>query len=406
MQSMQFSSICIVFNCLAWIVFQIKFLAYRQKIQCLPMSSYSSLQKRLPLVRALLGASHFKSFVLGNDHVPGAHQARQVLDLMESFLGPECLDARTWRSWFSSKPPRPRTDAVEALDRCVFAMKCAAQQGSWDLNFYKEIMTGGLVRKLLEPTKSQTPESVMSLRAGAYSPLSHWHLHLDALDVATLAEGKEARECMALLQIAIARLTEVLHEQWNVTSGRVYTTLSSDFALSWAEKSEEERAQYQLVLNRFRPPVFDWFMNRPPRPMFDSELHTPEFTSRHVHKTLLRLIEDVGFLRADRLQAWSLALASSTLLLRAQIRVDQKTAVSSYPSDYLYVSFLERILFQIDDDDEETLDLLQEVQRREGCSWSPFSIEKLFEARSVYEHQLLLYGIPVRLVETIISSRN
>lgn len=140
--------------------------------------------------------------------------------------------------------------------------------------------------------------------------------------------------------------------------------------------------------------------------MFDSELHTPEFTSRHVHKTLLRLIEDVGFLRADRLQAWSLALASSTLLLRAQIRVDQKTAVSSYPSDYLYVSFLERILFQIDDDDEETLDLLQEVQRREGCSWSPFSIEKLFEARSVYEHQLLLYGIPVRLVETIISSRN
>lgn len=403
---MQFSLICVVFNCLDRIGFQIKFLASRQSIQCPPMSSNSSLHKRLPLVRARFGASHFKSFLLGNDHVPGAHQARQVLDLMESFLGPECLDARTWRSWFSSKPPRPRTDAVEALDRCVFAMKSAAQQGAWDLNFYKEMMTGGLVRKLLEPTKSQTPESVMSLRAAAYSPLSHWHLHLDALDVATLAEGKEARECMALLQIALAHLAEVLHEQWNVTNGRVYTTLSSDFALCWAEKSEQEKTESRRALSGFRPPVFDWFMNRPPRPMFDSDLHTPEFTSRHVHKTLLCLIEDVGFLRADRLEAWTLALASSTLLLRAQIRVDQQTLVPSNPSDYLYVSLLERVLFQIEDDDEETLELLEEVQRRQSYSWSPFSIEKLFEARSVYEHQLLLHGIPVRSVETIISSRN
>ncbi|WP_156370382.1 hypothetical protein [Acidovorax sp. Leaf84] len=285
-------------------------------------------------------------------------------------------------------------------------MKSAAQQGAWDLNFYKEMMTGGLVRKLLEPTKSQTPESVMSLRAAAYSPLSHWHLHLDALDVATLAEGKEARECMALLQIALAHLAEVLHEQWNVTNGRVYTTLSSDFALCWAEKSEQEKTESRRALSGFRPPVFDWFMNRPPRPMFDSDLHTPEFTSRHVHKTLLCLIEDVGFLRADRLEAWTLALASSTLLLRAQIRVDQQTLVPSNPSDYLYVSLLERVLFQIEDDDEETLELLEEVQRRQSYSWSPFSIEKLFEARSVYEHQLLLHGIPVRSVETIISSRN
>ncbi len=406
MQSMQFSWIGVASNCLDRFEFEAKFASSRQLIQCLSMSSNSGLLTRLPPVRARIGASHFKSFLLGSGHVPGTHQARQVMDSMESLLGPDCLDARTWRSWFSSKPPRPRTDAVEDLDRCAFAIKSSAQQGAQRSNFYKEMMTGGLVRKLLEPTKSQTPESVMSLRAATYSPLSHWHLHLDALDVATLAEGKEARECMALLQIAISHLAEVLHEQWNVTSGRAYTTLSSDFALCWAEKSEQERTECQRALSGFRPPVFDWFMNRPPRPMFDSDLHTPEFTSRHVHKTLVCLIEDVGFLRADRLEAWTLALASSTLLLRAQIRVDQRTLVPSYPSDYLYVSLLERVLFQIEDDDEETLELLEEVQRRESYSWLPFSIDKLFEARSVYEHQLLLHGLPVRSVETIISSRN
>src|SRR5450830_388256 len=403
---MQFSAISVGSNCLDSGGLLLPFFAYPIAICLFPMSSVSGLHSKLPNVRARIGASHFKSVLLGSGDVAGDHQARQVMDSLERHLGSECLDRRTWRSWFSSKPPRPRTDAVEMLDRCVFAMDGSMQLGKGSPNFYKEMMTGGLVRKLLEPTKSQTPESVLHQRAAAYTPHSQWHLHLDALDVAALAERDDTSGCNVLLRVAIAHLAEMLHQQWNMTDGNVYANFSSDFALSWAEQSAQEQIECQHLLSRFKPPVFDWFMRRAPRPMFDSDPNIPEFTSRHIHKTLLWLAADVSFLRADRLQAWSLALASSTLLLHAQIRIGHKMQISDYPSDPLYVASLERLLFHIGDDDEVTLDLLEEVQRREGFSWSPFSIDKPFEARSNYEHQLQRHGVHRRSIEAIVNGRD
>lgn len=98
-------------------------------------------------------------------------------------------------------------------------------------NFYQELIAGGLVRKLLEPTKSKSPESALRNRAREYIPISSLHLHLDAVDVAVLTVDNGSVDWETLKTIAAERIMELLHLLWNPRSGRIDSTFSPDLKL-------------------------------------------------------------------------------------------------------------------------------------------------------------------------------
>ncbi len=275
------------------------------------------------------------------------------------------------------------------------------------VNFYQEMLTGGLVPRLLEPTKSRFPRSALEQRASTYTPFSDWHLHLDAMDVFALAQRSTPGQNEDLVRIAAARLKCVLHQQWNVATGTVYSAFSSDLSLDLPEMTEQEKIDCQSVLNRFSPPMFETVLSFPPRPRFDSVVEAAEFTPWHVHKTLLALAGDVGLLRADRLQAWALAMASATFLLASHVVLDLNSPPSlhHFSADHVFLRALEELLFRVELDGGETLDLLDAIRKMGRFSWTPLSLDKLFEARSVYGDQMLRHGIPAATVEALLINR-
>ncbi|WP_444825691.1 hypothetical protein [Acidovorax sp.] len=257
----------------------------------------------------------------------------------------------------------------------------------------------------MSPTKSKSPEWVLAERAAKYVPMSLWHLHLDALDLVGLTNAPNARETVALASVALERMADVLHEQWNPRTGTVYAQFSSDLALLLPEMSEQELLDLRRISERFSPSIFDTAMKRSPRPQFHSVIEIPDFTSQHVHKTLLTIATDEAFLRADRMQAWALALATATLLLHARVRLVEisQPPCRIFAPELSYLLALTNLLFRADFELDGTTEELERVSQLGRFPWTAFSLDRLFEARVVYEQQMLLHGVALRSIEKIID---
>ena len=166
-------------------------------------------------IRQQAGINHFKRLLLASLHRPGEPQTELVMDKIALQLESSTLDPRTWRNWFNASPPKARSDAISNLDKCAAALE---KQGSRARNFYQELMLGGLVRRLLEPTKSKSPESIIRQRAKDYIPTTNLHLHFDAIDVAALTEGNGVVEWETTKAIAAERLMELVDSSPSATN--------------------------------------------------------------------------------------------------------------------------------------------------------------------------------------------
>lgn len=351
------------------------------------------------LMRQRAGINHFKKVLLGNKHCPGEPQTRLVMNEIERLLETSTLDPRTWQNWFDPEPPRARSDAIACLDQCAAELP---NLGTKRRNFYQELMVGGLVRQLLKPTQSKSPESALRQRAREYIPITNLHLHFDAVDVAALAVGNGSVDWETLKAIAAERLMELLHLLWSPRAGRIYSTFSSDLKLSWDISSDSERVEMRRVLDSFSPPAFDAWMDKPPRPDAETLSDLRDLSASQVHRILFGLAADTEFLRADRLEAWSLDLSSATLALHAFAWANRyEIFVHHVEPEAIYLDALESLFYR-DGDAEDLLQFLSRAHELGRFAWTPGSYEKLVCARSTYEAFLSDLGVSPAMVSAAI----
>ena len=347
------------------------------------------------LIRQRAGINHFKKALLGTQHCPGEPQTQLVMDAIAQLSETSTLDPRTWHNWFNAEPPRARSDAIACLDQCAAELptlhaKCR--------DFYQELMAGGLVRRLLESTKSKSPEAALRQRAHEYVPISNLHLHFDAIEVAALTVDNGAVGWETLKTIAAERVMELLHLLWNPRSGLIYSTFSSDLALDWETSSNTERAEIRRVLERFSPPVFEAWMVKPPKPNFEALSEQRDLSPTQVHRTLLALASDTDFLRADRLEAWSFDLASATFALHARAWANRyEIFVRNVEPEAIYLDALESLFYR-DDGEEDLLEFLSRAHELGRFMWTPESYEKLICAKSTYHALLSSLGVSPSMV--------
>lgn len=341
-------------------------------------------------MRQRAGINHFKKMLLGGRHCPGEHQTQLVMNEIVQLSGKRVLDPRTWQNWFNPEPPRARSDAIACLDQCAAVL---TNLGTKRRNFYQELIAGGLVRKLLEPTKSKSPEAALRQRAREYIPISNLHLHLDAVDVAALTVGNGSVDWETLKTIAAERIMELLHLLWNPRSGRIYSTFSSGLKLILDASNDSERAEMRRVMDAFTPPMFDLWVAKPPMPNAKAQSDLRDLSPNQVHRILLALAADTEFLCADRLEAWTLDLTSATLSLHALSWANRyEIFVRHLEPEAIYLDALESLFYR-DCDLEDLLQFLLRAHELGRFKWNQESYEKLICARSIYDAFLSDLGI-------------
>lgn len=320
------------------------------------------------------------------------------MDAIAKVLETSTLDPRTWRNWFKSKPPRARSDAIACLDRCAAELQ---MPHSKCLNFYQELITGGFVRRLLAPTKSTSPETALWQRAREYVPISSLHLHFDAMEVAALAVGNGSADWETLKTIAAERVMEILHSLWNPRTGTIYSTFSSDLALDCEVSSGAEHAEIRPVLERFSSAMFDAWMSKPPKPNFEAMSEQRDLSATQVHRILLALAADTDFLRADRMNAWSIDLASAAFALHALAWVHRyEMFVHHIEPETIYLDALQSLLYR-EGGKEDQLEFLSRAHHFGRFMWTSASYEKLICAKSNYHALLSSLGVSSALMSVV-----
>lgn len=345
-------------------------------------------------LRLAAGVNHFKHQLLGREHVANSPQAAQVMARVPKGYGVRGVDARTWSSWFSDSPPRPRPSAVDCLD--LWATKKGFDRVAGfrdDGHFYRELISQGLAHALLSPTASQNPEMALRVRAAEYMPASALHLHLDALEISGLMCRNGAVQSETLKEIGAERIMQLLHDRWNVRSGWIFPTLSSDLSLHLSQVSEEEGAEVRRVLERFTPSAFPILLNKTPLPVFCAFADQRDLAPSQVHQTLLSVAGDSQFLQGDRMNAWCIDLASSCLALHALAWAKQPVRTAHLiESEMIYLAALEALLF-VELDENELGELIGQVNVVGHFDWSADVFDTLVRAREHYHVRLQTYGL-------------
>lgn len=347
-----------------------------------------------PQLRLTAGINHFKRQLLGEAHAANVPQTSLVMSRFQRGLGVRGVDSRTWSSWFADPPPRPRPSAVDSLDLWVTkkALDCGVGFRD-DGHFYRELITQGLAHALLSPTASQDPEMAVRIRVAEYVPASALHLHLDAMEIAGLMSGNGSVSCETLKDIGAVRVMQLLHERWNVRSGWIYPSLSSDLSLHLSQVSEEEGAEIKRVLDRFTPSAFDFTLKKTPLPVLCAFADQRDLAPSQVHQTLLAIAGDGQFLQGDRMEAWCLDLASSCLALHALARARWLMGVARrIESETIYLAALEALLF-VELDENELGELVGQVNVVGRFDWSADVFDTLVKAREHYHKRLQTYGL-------------
>lgn len=350
-----------------------------------------------PSLRLLAAVNYFKYQLLGSEHVANDPQAALVRESVPKGPGLRGLDSRTWSSWFADRPPRPRPSALDCLDSWAARKGFGCAPGFRDnRHFYRVLVTQGLAHALLSPAASRDDEIAAQIRAAEYVPASALHLHLDCAEIASLDHGTNSVSSEKLQVLGAQRAMQFLHDRWNVRTGSIYASLSSDLAVQLSKSSEEEAADIRRFWDRFTPRAFDHLMKKAPFPVFCAFAEQRDLGPTQVHQTLLSIAGDGRFLQCDRMEAWCIDLASSCLALHALTWANGLApSLKHVEPEIIYLTALQALLFD-ELDESELGELIGQVNLVGRFDWSADVYDTLVRARAQYHKLLHRYGLTAR----------
>ncbi len=293
-------------------------------------------------LRLRMTLNHFKRLVLGQVHVPKLAQGRALFGELakgdnptprrayleneqarpEQKFGMD-VDPRTWDSWFKSPSARPKTTNITALDDVALDWHRAGRSPSAPPellkgSFYRELVFGGLLKKMLTDVRSDDPRKIIQGRAAEYEPVSPLHLHVDALELLNFRESIPDVSQEEIVAIGGARIFDILFSWWGALE--YPGILQSAYAGFWSEEREAWKGLSDADRERRRlDPAFVW-QDDPEAAVQASLLHKPNRTllgqeAQAVPARIYRLLFAIGcdsdFLREDVLPRWALDLATA-----------------------------------------------------------------------------------------------
>lgn len=288
----------------------------------------NSVRQRMVRIRLTLAINLFKRYILGPDHLPNKPQVDELLSSVHGSRLFELIDIRTWISWFEPKSPVPKRKTVRALDQIAregIRIIYPAADTAYGLapGFFEELVHGGLLQTMttVAPTK-RTKFAVMAA-VSSYLPLSAWHLHLDSIEVCGHSEGIGDLGWEFVKRLAAERLMFLLSALWSPRRGTIFKLFATDFRLGWNVASDAERRELTAHLSSSPFYRFTMLMNPVPIPNWLSIGVDNDVPDSHIHKVMLALAADFEFLKAERLTAWALDLASAALAMHALAWTDR-----------------------------------------------------------------------------------
>lgn len=349
-------------------------------------------------LRMKVAVNHFKHLLLGDLHIPAVHQETDVFKR----LGPRCRDIniaeKTWRSWFEEPQIIPRLKTIRALDALA---SCAIRvvsdrDGEEEVlpsSFFEHMVHGGLVKKMMQASKTKHPLIALRDRAESYKPISPLHLHLDAIEVGALSEGYGDISWETVKRIGAERILNILAERWGPRSGTVYSEFSSDLSLEWAAADADRRVEIRRGYARLKPDLFENALNQAPHPAWSKTGVGADVPSIHIYKALFSLAADAHFLKADRLVTWSLDLVIAALAMHALAWSDRYATFDDLmPDELIYWIAFEEIFFTSEPLDTSNTEIVRAMLQLDA-EWSEDTFSIIACAREIYQGQLDELGI-------------
>jgi hypothetical protein len=351
----------------------------------------------------------FKYQLLGEEHIPKKPQTEEVLTVLSELGLNVTIDPRTWASWFRSDARRARMDSIGDLDKALMSSSpslapCRLLNITPTPSFFSELIDGGLCKLLLEPTASKNSTYVLMQRAADYIPISSWHLHVDAIEVAALAESNGDVGWETVKKIAADRILEILHRLWNPRNGGIYSALTSNLAIEWAHATSAARQEIEIFYAGLKPNPFQFLMNQPASPDWTSTSVEIDIGPRQIHRLLFALAADEKFLVDDRLDFWTLDLASSALAMLALALTNRyETCGPSMGPEMIYWDAFEMLLFGTEESCPFLADSLSLAAETAGAHFTEESIERLMGAREKYRDAMSILGVDMDYVLRLTS---
>lgn len=349
-------------------------------------------------LRMKVAVNHFKHLLLGDLHVEAVHQETDV----SNKLAPKCRDVKisdkTWKSWFADPQVIPRIETVRKLDGlalCAIRVVSprSGEERSLPPDFFVELVHGGLVSEMMRASKSKHPLIALRDRAESYKPISPLHLHLDAIEVGALSEGYGDIPWETVKRVGAERIQNLLTDRWGPRHGTVYSEFTSDLRLEWESSDSERRAEIRRNYARFKPDLFENALNQAPHPAWEKTGIGADVSPTHLYKALFSMASDARFLKADRLVAWSLDLATAALAMHAFAWSDRYTTFDDLmPDELIYWIAFAEIFFSSEPLDAGNTEIIRAMSQLDA-EWNEESFSIFRRAKEIYQEQLIQIGI-------------
>ncbi len=349
-------------------------------------------------LRMKVAVNHFKHLLLGDLHISAVHQGTEVFKKLAERCRDVNIAEKTWRSWFEEPQVIPRLKTIRTLDALA---SCAirvvsrrdGKEKALPSGFFGQLVHGGLVKRMMQASKSKHPIVALRDRAESYRPISPLHLHLDAIEVSALSEGYGKLSWETVKRIGAERILNILAERWGPRQGTVYAEFTSDLSLEWAEADADRRAEIRKGYARFKPDLFENALNKVPHPAWARTGIGADVSSTHIYKALFSLAADTRFLKADRLVTWSLDLATAALAMHALAWSDRYTTFDDLmPDELIYWIAFEEILFTSESLDGDNTEIVRAMLQLDA-EWCVETFSIFNRAREIYQCQLAELGL-------------
>lgn len=356
----------------------------------------------LPIAAASLrfrfAVNSFKALLLNDFHEPGKHQTVSVFEVLDRLPDMPRISERTWEDWFSGSPPIPKIGKVRALDSLASAFLNgqggdASRQAPTSRRIFCEMVHGGLMNSLSKPTKSKKALNTLVERASEYQPLSSFHLHFDAIEVASWVDDVKGVLWSDVTALAARRILDLLAERWAPRHGKIYPTFSSDLRLRWDKAGPDERVGIRDSYARWKPDSFDRLMQPGAHPNWQKIGCDLDVAPMHIYKLLFNLAADYEFLVKDRLSAWAIDLATASLAMHALAWTDRYTTMAYRTTDeLLHWAAFDDIFFGIEPLEDSGWGIAS-AMANSRAEWGSGSFEVFCKAREIYRALLVDGGI-------------